>query len=506
MPTTCAIINCYSRGGRDKKHFYCIPKVICGQGKAAEQKSERRRRAWIAAINRANVRSYEPLRVCSDHFISGKPHPYDESHPDWAPNKHLGYDGNESPTKAPARHARLQNRKNGPKKKEAALGLFELQKGKEATQKTEAALSLLELATHLEGESDAQVPETPTVEEELMVTEELELANQEIIALKQENKQLIEQNECLNIIQKMKANSPEDFKDDNDKVKYYTGLPRFVTLMALYTLLAPEMGENQTSSLSKFQRLSLTLMKLRLNLSITDLSYCFGVCKTTISNAFVDTLNVMYVALQPLICWPDRDELRETMPMVFRKHFGRRVTCIIDCFEIFTECPSNLTARAQTWSNYKHHNTAKYLIGITPQGSVCFISEGWGGRVSDKQLTANCKFLDNLMNGDLILADRGFDIQEMIVLVGTQVKFPSFMRGKKQLNATEVESTRKIADVKIHVERVIEAVRQKYIILGATVPIDYLMSKCDNRCTFLDKIVFVCCALTNMCPSVVPFD
>ena len=43
--------------------------------------------------------------------------------------------------------------------------------------------------------------------------------------------------------------------------------------------------------------------------------------------------------------------------------------CIIDCSEIFIERPKNLIARAQTRSNYKHNNTSKYLIGITPAGA-----------------------------------------------------------------------------------------------------------------------------------------
>ena len=75
-------------------------------------------------------------------------------------------------------------------------------------------------------------------------------------------------------------------------------------------------------------------------------------------------------------------------------------------------------ARAQIWSSYKHHNTAKYLIGITPQDSVSFTSEGWGGRASDKGITTKSGFIKNLLPGDIVLADRGFNIDELIATVG----------------------------------------------------------------------------------------
>ena len=76
--------------------------------------------------------------------------------------------------------------------------------------------------------------------------------------------------------------------------------------------------------------------------------------------------------------------------------------------------PSALLARAQTYSTYKH-NTAKYLIRITPHGIISFISKGWGGRVSDKHLTKNCGLLNKLLPGDTVLADRGFDRKDRVL-------------------------------------------------------------------------------------------
>ena len=132
---------------------------------------------------------------------------------------------------------------------------------------------------------------------------------------------------------------------------------------------------------------------------------------------------MLAVKLAVFIKWPDRDELQKTMPMDFRKNF-RKYTIIIDCFEIFIERPTSLLARAQTWSNYKKHNTVKYLIGITPQGSVAFISEGSGGRVSDVHLTEHCGILDNLLPGDVMLADQGFTIEQSVGMFCAEVKHP----------------------------------------------------------------------------------
>ena len=50
----------------------------------------------------------------------------------------------------------------------------------------------------------------------------------------------------------------------------------------------------------------------------------------------------------------------------------------------------------------KSHNTAKFLIGITPQVTICFISKGWGGRTSDQFITENSNFLKYVQYGMLL--------------------------------------------------------------------------------------------------------
>ena len=106
--------------------------------------------------------------------------------------------------------------------------------------------------------------------------------------------------------------------------------------------------------LSPFQKFLMTMIRLRLNLFGRDLGYRFGgISDSTVSRTFLHVVDALYQRLKPLIIWPDRDVLHKTLPMV-------------DCFEIFLDCPLNPLVRAQTFSSYKHHNTVKYLIGITP--------------------------------------------------------------------------------------------------------------------------------------------
>ena len=187
------------------------------------------------------------------------------------------------------------------------------------------------------------------------------------------------------------------------------------------------------------------------------------------------------------------------MPFCFQPHYGLRVTSIIDCFELFIEKPSGLLAKSCTWSQYKHYNTAKYLISITPQGIISFISNGWGGRASDKHVVEHSAYLNNLLPGDVVLADRGFDVADSVAMLGATLDIPAFTRGCKQLPPSDVEATRKLANVRIHVERIIGAVRQRFQILSATGVLQKeLISQKNSRGVVLDSVVRVCCALNNV--------
>ena len=95
------------------------------------------------------------------------------------------------------------------------------------------------------------------------------------------------------------------------------------------------------------------------------------------------------------------------------------------------------------------------MIGITPSGTVMFLSAGWGGRVSNKQISIDSCFFEKISIGDCILADRWFTFKEELAAVGATLKIPQFTKGKSQLSGKKVDTSCQLSNVRIHVERVI---------------------------------------------------
>ena len=54
---------------------------------------------------------------------------------------------------------------------------------------------------------------------------------------------------------------------------------------------------------------------------------------------------------------------------------------------------------------------------------------------------------------------------------GATLNIPAFTKGKSQLAPGNVEATCRLSNIRIHVERVIGAVRQRFKILSATTPL-----------------------------------
>ncbi len=109
----------------------------------------------------------------------------------------------------------------------------------------------------------------------------------------------------------------QSFKDNEEKTKYYTGLPNFLVLMQVFHLCENYISITSQSVLGKYEQFVLVLMRLSLNLPIKDLAYRFGISQPTVSRIWHKWIHVLYKITQFLIQWPERDVLQATMPMEF---------------------------------------------------------------------------------------------------------------------------------------------------------------------------------------------
>jgi len=110
---------------------------------------------------------------------------------------------------------------------------------------------------------------------------------------------------------------------------------------------------------------------------------------------------------------------------------------VLDCTEIFIEKPSSHVAQWQTWSEYKHNNTVKLLIGVTSNGTVKFISRLWGGHASDRHITMSSGLIPLLEPGMVVMADKGFTI-EYLLPENINLNMPPKIPKARQMTEDEV--------------------------------------------------------------------
>ena len=242
----------------------------------------------------------------------------------------------------------------------------------------------------------------------------------------------------------------ETFKDDDKAIRSYTGFPSYKCLMICYNFLGPAvaalcyherssgkeasfMGHHR--SLTPSNEYFLTLCRLRAGLKEQDLAYRFGISQSTVSRIVTTWLDFMFHKFKEIPIWLNRQVVDHFMPDCFRSLYPR-TRCVIDATELFIEMPSNPTAQQLTFSNYKNHNTLKALVGITPSGAVCFASDLYGGNISDKKLTVESGILKLFECGDSIMADRGFNIED-ILPPGVCLNIPPRMNESGQLTDNE---------------------------------------------------------------------
>ena len=290
----------------------------------------------------------------------------------------------------------------------------------------------------------------------------------------------------------------EGFIENNDAINFYTSFQTYSHLICFNYLgnavnhLNYRGSETSTSHRTKSQRalsplneFFLTLCRLRCGLLEQDLAFRFQICQSTVSRIVTTWINFLYYKFRDIPIWPSREQVHITMPGQFRRLYPN-TRIIIDATEVFIQRPSNPTAQQLTFSTYKNHNTAKVLAGITPSGAFSFISPMYGGSISDRQLFIESGLLEKLEPGDGIMADKGFNISDLLEPHGVILNIPP-RKNNEQLSEREIIETRRIASLRTHVERAFKRVKDFRILHD--IP--------NNMAGLSSEIFYTCAILTN---------
>jgi hypothetical protein len=133
------------------------------------------------------------------------------------------------------------------------------------------------------------------------------------------------------------------------------------------------------------------------------------------------------------------------------------------------------------------------MIGVSPAGLITFISNGLGGKASDKFQFNESHLIENIQEtfGPTrfgIMVDKGYLIEEECFNANIDLFIPTKKCSSQFTKQVAVE-TKKIASARVHVERVIGRLRNYKILKDRIKPHMYAA---------MDDIIFVCCALVNL--------
>ena len=155
------------------------------------------------------------------------------------------------------------------------------------------------------------------------------------------------------------------------------------------------------------------------------------------------------------------------------------------------ESAGNYKHQGNIYSNYKSRPTAKILVATNPNGAAVWISDCFEGSISDKEICIASGFYDFIRKNDMVLADRGFLIEEELREHGAFLNIPPYLKGKKSLDLEETLRTKCISKARIHIERYNKRFKEFKFVSGTTA---------HQNQPMLSQAVYVACKLANFQP------
>lgn len=289
----------------------------------------------------------------------------------------------------------------------------------------------------------------------------------------------------------------ENLKSKKGAIHHYTGLVDHKLFNLTLRSLGPAAYELKyrcfkVTKISIEDQFLITLMKLRRAISDFSLALMFETSRKTIQNIFITWINFMYHEWKQIEIWPNRNIVLYHMPEAFKKSYPT-TRIILDGTEIPIDAPNTTHLRQATFSVYKNRPTLKNVVGLAPGGLISYASSAYGGSTSDRQIIERSDLKTMCDPGDSIMVDRGFTVQDIFAPHDVTINIPSFKKGNAQLPGVVIREDKKLANKRVHVERII-GLAKTYKILKNPLPSLYVVLG--------SEILFVCLMLCNFRPNI----
>lgn len=208
------------------------------------------------------------------------------------------------------------------------------------------------------------------------------------------------------------------------------------------------------------------LMKMRTGLPTEDIGNQFHVSATSVQRLISKIRTVLKNDLVPqhVNYVRDREELIEhNTPMsngLLDPENEHKVMLICDGTYIFVDKSRNYIHQKKSFSGQKKRNFLKVMMITACDGKIIYSIAPYPATLNDasilKSLFEKTVILDNLINGDILLLDRGFrDVVPTIERTGLVVKMPSLVQNsdrKGQLSTLEANKSRLVTALRYAVE------------------------------------------------------
>ncbi|PFX17862.1 THAP domain-containing protein 11 [Stylophora pistillata] len=428
----CFVPDCNHQSESHNCSFYRFPK------------DPAQRRKWISLIRRADREPGKGARVCSCHFRGSK---------------------EEGPEVFSWNKDKLFESRNAPKRK------------KQRTEVPETT-TIEQILSESSTKSNQNEPCELSCEEMQMKCTTLQTENillqAELGTLKTQVSELKEKESYL-------KRNYSSFNMDSKVINMETGLPNkemfhiVVEYAERYRNDIVYVCGWKVDKISFEDQILITLMKIRHNYHNLHLAELFSCSTATIANIVTTFIHVLHQILyedQMEIAVPSRQKNKTSLPGSFSLFGDCRM--VIDCTDIEVATPKLMSDQKLTYSTYRGMNSFKTIVGVAPNAVITYVSKLFPGSVSDKVTVQKSGILKHFVAGDIILADKGFLIND-IVPNGVYVNIPPFLNNGK-FTESEVKLTKSIAKCRIHVERA-NARLKNYKILNFVPP--YLRSLSD---------------------------